>query len=548
MDAPGTPAKDVFSQIAYQVQSSVNSTLAAIQGAQRQPAVNAQVAYANSIRPDKGIPATQIPTTPYVPPSAWEQYQMQRDLESARMRQLDIEKQYTGEGLDALFPEFGMAKKAADALTIGDKRKAMAKDILDKRDEAFNFNRDLTPEEQEANANKSRDTREDLSRKQDVINKVNEVFAKDPTLPAEEREAAAEIGRALKYTSEGGQYAETNPLVVQLRNLGTRAEFRIMLNEWKTGKTGAASGTQILLPAGADLQATGEDIDAAGGLGGFLQQSGGKSSDYDSSPSRFGYVIRKGDDGLDQIIKAEDWVTAKMTDLMPAPGDSQDELNRKAAESADLISTLAFADKYASFAKKRDAGYRIQLDSNGNPIKAYLANDDKVALQNLLNDVLMMQEGGVIAPVEDFMKAYADERRGIAEVATGVYGDGSGSSSGGGYGGYGGGGGYGGSGGGGAQQAYQTDPELLKVTVDGIARARMGRSLTNEEALAFIEHFHSIEAAIYASGGTFTKFDPEAQAVAWIESRMTKESAGQQGGKFIVALMNMLKSGNLGGS
>jgi hypothetical protein len=546
MDAPGTPAHDVFSQIQYQIQSSVNNSLAAVRGAQNQGRVNAQLDQANAVRPDQG---QQFPTQPYVPPSAWETWKNQRDQEAAQAHQQTVMRQYSGDTLSALFPEFGMEKKARDAEaakagieTDGQKRKDMAAGIFDRRNKAFNFNQDLTPAEQTKFADTSRKTREDLSLKQDLVNKIDTVMAKDVTLPQEERQAATELARALKYDPAGGKYGETNPLVISLRNLGTRSEFRIMLNEWKTGKKGKTAGGQTP-PGNLDLGATGDEIDAAGGLGGFIQQSNGKSSDYDSTPSHFGYLIRKGKDGVDQIIKTEDWITAKMTDLTPAPHDSQAELDRKAAQSADLISTLAFADKYSSFAKKRDAGYRIQLDSNGNPIRAYLHSDDKQALQNLLNDVMVMQEGGVISPVEDFMKAYADERRGIAEVATGV--NGNGTSSGSGSGGHRSGGGGGGYGSGGAQV---TDPALLKEAVDAAARSRMGRALTPEESAAFIDHFHSIEAAVYAGGGAYTKFDPQSQAMAWIEATAQKETAGQQGGKYIVALMNMLKSGNLTGS
>lgn len=489
-------------------------------------------------------PLIPIQQQPYVPPSALEKWEQERADDLSRRRREEILGGFEQAGgalersrmLDADFFSW-------DAARSPEERKA-AQDAALKEIERgkVGFYGSMTPEQQEANERAKLADREGLGRKQDIINDVEKLQAQDSALPDEEKQALQVLRQQLLYETPS-KFGELDPLVITIRNLGTRSEFRKRLIDWKAGKSGEVASS--VLPWGLDLQATGEEIDQAGGLGGFLQQSDTKSSNFDASPTQFGFLIHTDENGVDHIMKAEEWINLKITDLSPAPGDTPEERDRKAAGAADLISTLAFADKYNSFAKKRDAGYRIQLDAAGNPIRAYIHNDDKVALTNLIKDVLAMQEGGVIAPVDEFMKAYADERRGIAEVATGPYGDGSDDrSGGGGFRRYGGGGGYGGGGYGGGNTLV--DPELLKMSVDSIARARMGRSLTPAESEEFIAHFHSLQSAFAAArsmGADAFSLDPEAQAVAWIESKMVKESAGHQAGNLVSALAEAMRSG-----
>jgi hypothetical protein len=480
---------------------------------------------------------------PYVPPSAYERWQMERQEETKQKRRQVMLREFSDDTItsldELLMPQFGLPANPEGAF-----KQAFELDVPSD-DPAFK----LTPEQQDMAEKTRLETRENLGQRQNLINEVEKLQSEDSALPAEEQQLLVQLRRQLLF-EQPGKFNELDPLVVTIKNLGTRSQFRKQLLDWKSGKDGATSS---VLPWGLDMDATGEDIDAAGGLGGFLQETTGKSSDFDQSPKQFGYLIHTDADGVDHIIKAEEWINLKIADLMPAPTDSREELDRKGAEAADLISTLAFADKYNSFAKKRDAGYRVQLDAAGNPIRAYIHNDDRVALTNLIKDVMAMQEAGYIGPVEEFMKAYADERRGISEVATGTDGvGGSDRDGGGGYrgGGYGYGGGYS-SGGGGGGGITLEDPELLKMSVDSIARARMGRSLTNEEAMEFIKHYHSLQAAFVNArmmGADATSLDPEAQAVAWIESRMAKESAGQQAGNFVAALADAMRSGRFSAS
>lgn len=418
-------------------------------------------------------------------------------------------------------------------------------DLLTKdRDKTSQLFTDMTPEQQEKAAQKSRENREYVDRKSRIVSEVENVQAKDANLPALEREALTALKFQLSQMRMKDVNNDLNPIVVALKNLGTRSQYRIEFANWKKNKT---AGTSMSLPQA--LPTTSEEFDQVGGLGGFLTQgsTSKNTDDFDRTPSIFGKLITRDDNGVETIISAEDWVAARIADTKPLPTDSPQERARKEKLAADWIATLAFSDKYNSFAQKRDAGYRVQLDSDGNPVRAYFLKPDEDALKNLTAEILNdMGTHNIVGPVEDWIQAYAEQRQDLAQDATGIFGTGQSSSSGtgGSYGRSYGGGGYGGGGGGGGYRFLQTDPEFLKMTIDGIARARMGRSLTNEEALEFINYYHSIEQAVYGSGDDGTRLDPEARAVAWIESRMTRESAGQQAGQFITALMNMLRTGN----
>lgn len=418
------------------------------------------------------------------------------------------------------------------------------------RDKTNKLFENMTPEQQEKAAQKSRENREYVGRKNRIVAEVENVQAKDPNLPAAEREALNAIKIELSQMRVKDVNNDLNPIVVALRNLGVRAQYRIEQNEWKKNKS---AGTSMPLP-NVGLPTTAEEFDQMGGLGGFLTQTQGSknANDFDRTPAIFGKLITRDANGVETIITAEEWIAARIADTKPLPNDTPEERRRKEKLAADWIATLAFADKYNSFAQKRDAGYRMQLDSNGNPVRAYFLKPDEDALKNLTAEILSdMATHNVVGPVEDWIQAYAEARNDVADNATGVYGNGQSSSSGSGYsgGGYYGGGGYGGGGGGGGGGGFiATDPALLKMSVDSIARARMGRSLTEAEAAEFIAHYNSLERAFYdnyRSGADATRLDPEAQAVAWIESRMNKEAAGQQAGNFIVALMNALRTGNL---
>lgn len=398
---------------------------------------------------------------------------------------------------------------------------------------------------EELAAQKSRENRETVNMKLDEIRQVEQKQAKDSTLPAEERQALQALKLQLLELPTMVSQDELNPIRIMLRNLGTRADYRIEMTAWKNSKN-RAQGLELPTP----FPTTGEEFDDMGGLGGFISQPTSKTAgDFDRTPAIFGKLITRDANGVETIVTAQDWIAARIADTKPLPTDDPQTRALKARAAADLISTLSFADKYNSFAQKRDAGYRVQLDSSGNPVAAYILKPDEDALKNLVGEILTDTATlNVVGPIEDWMEAYALERLAIANNATGPYG--TGQSSGGGGGGYsrsyGGGGGYGGYGGGGGQITtyYPTDAEVLEPAV-GVARARLGRSLTPEEEADFVSFFRGIESSILAAGGAISRVDPQAQAIVWLDNKLSEEAKGQQAGRFIVALMNAFRTGNL---
>lgn len=178
--------------------------------------------------------------------------------------------------------------------------------------------------------------------------------------------------------------------------------------------------------------------------------------------------------------------------------------------------------------------------------------DDDTALEKALQGAAMVQmdmaQRAMLAgePIEvlDYQEIIAQRaEQGVELADAGAVTESGGSS---GYsrsGGYGYGGGFGGGGGGGYTQ---TDSEMLRQLVNGIARSRMGRALTAEESAAFISHFHSQEAAYYASreaGATAEGVDPEGQAASWLESYFSDEIGEEGMGTNVVNLVNFLMGG-----
>lgn len=385
-----------------------------------------------------------------------------------------------------------------------------------------------------------RRSQENLGRRSKILEDAQKKQAADPTMPAEEKAQLAELGDAWKWGTAG--FDELNPVAIAIKNLGTRAEYRKMLADWTKSKKGSKTtggGLPSWMP-----DATGEEVDEAGGLGGFMAQQQGTMGTFDTSPDLFDMIISRDDDGVDHIMSAEDWVRAKVADTRVDPNDSPEEAAAKRRLAGNLIQTLAMADVYGSYAQKRDAAYRVVLDENGEAVAGYLEKPDVAALQNLVAQVINsnMSSNETFA-IEDWIEAYALERDSIGRETEGP-GDTGGRGSGrAGYGGYGG-GGYGGGGGGGGYQL--TSPETLKSMVDGIARSRLGRVLTANEVAAFVAHYHSLERAFvdnYRLGADATRVEPESEAAAWIETTLMNEQAGQQAGKYVMLLRQLFSSG-----
>jgi len=401
--------------------------------------------------------------------------------------------------------------------------------------------RGLRVEKSEAAVRKSQ---ENLGKRSKILEEAQKRQAADPTLPAEEKAMLAELGEAWKWRTGG--FDELNPIAIAVKNLGTRAEYRKMQADWiKTKKGSKTTGGGVPLPL---PDATGEEVDEAGGLGGFMAQQQGTMGVFDTSPELFDMIISRDKDGVDQIVSAEDWIRGKIADTRVDPNDSPQEAAAKRRLAGNLIQTLAMADTYSSYAQKRDAAYRVVLDENGEAVAGYLEKPDVAALQNLVSQVINsnMSSNETFA-IEDWIEAYALERDSIGRETEGPGDTGGRSGSGrGGYGGYGG-GGYGGGGGGGGGGYQFTSPETLKSMVDGIARSRLGRVLTAEEVAGFVAHYHSLERAFvdnYRLGADATRVEPESEAAAWIETRLMKEQAGQQAGKYVMLLRQLFSSGS----
>lgn len=388
-----------------------------------------------------------------------------------------------------------------------------------------------------------RRSQENLGKRSKVLEEAQKKQAADPTVPAEEKALLQEIGEAWKWGTAGSD--EMNPLAIAVKNLGTRAEYRKMLADWTKSKKGSKTtggGLPSWMP-----DATGEEVDEAGGLGGFMAQQQGTMGTFDTSPDLFDMIISRDADGVDHIMSAEDWVRAKIADTRVDPNDSPQEAAQKRRLAGNLIQTLAMADVYGSYAQKRDAAYRVVLDENGEAVAGYLEKPDVAALQNLVSQVINsnMSSNETFA-IEDWIEAYALERDSIGRETEGPGDTGGRGSSGYGRGGYGG-GGYGGGGGGGGSGYQLTSAETLRSMVDGIARSRMGRVLTAEEVAAFVAHYHSLERAFvdnYRLGADATRVEPESEAAAWIETRLMGEQAGQQAGKYMMLLRQLFSTGS----
>lgn len=425
-------------------------------------------------------------------------------------------------------------KRQNEALILGSDAPGGATESMKEK-----ASRGLRIEKSEAAVRKSQ---ENLGKRSKIVEEAAKAQAADPTIPIEEKQAFAELAEAWKWGTAG--FDEMNPIAIAIKNLGTRASYRKMYADWAKSRKGSKTtggGLPSWMP-----DATGAEVDEAGGLGGFMDQNKGTTGVFDTSPELFDMIITRDKQGVESIISAEDWVRAKIADTRVDPNDSPEEAAQKRRLAGNLIQTLAMADVYSSYAQKRDAAYRVVLDEKGEAVAGYLEKPDVAALQNLVSQVINsnMSSNETFA-VEDWIEAYALERDSIGRETEGP---GAGSDRGGsGYGGYGGGGYGGGGGGGGGAGGYQyTSGETLKSMVDGIARSRLGRVLTADEVAGFIEHYHSLERAFvdaYRMGADATRIEPESEAAAWIETQLMKEQAGQQAGKYVLLLRQLFASG-----
>jgi hypothetical protein len=202
------------------------------------------------------------------------------------------------------------------------------------------------------------------------------------------------------------------------------------------------------------------------------------------------------------------------------------------------------------------AGDFIGFDASGKPIAQWNPADWNDDLRVLVQEVAKRQAAGaqVGTSMDSFWQVVKNTAQYNDQTIKQTAGSYPGSNSGGG----GGGGGsryyrsgYGGGGGGGGayvQRSFQSDPTALAAQLDSIARARLGRSATQEERDAFIAQFHALEATYsqaYNTGGVAMQPDPQGQAVAFIEQHASGEQAAQTSGEFITALADFIRGPGL---
>lgn len=223
-----------------------------------------------------------------------------------------------------------------------------------------------------------------------------------------------------------------------------------------------------------------------------------------------------------------------------------DTMRNDPAAAAQLMTRMAALGMYGGGAEKYVAR-RVAFDAAGNPVAGTWTKDDTTALKALLTELTVMTASGDVRPWHEMVDSIS------ATNATIGAGPGYGSGGGGGGGGgrrYGGGfGGYGGGGGGGGSSGISyTSPDLLKQLINGIARARLGYALSDEQIAAFVADYHQKEAAFVnarIAGLDGVQVDPESAAAAWVESHFRDEMAGQAGNAFIMELTQFLMSGGL---
>lgn len=211
-------------------------------------------------------------------------------------------------------------------------------------------------------------------------------------------------------------------------------------------------------------------------------------------------------------------------------------------------------------AKYLDQFVEVRNRPDGTPVFYGVWNSadyDKL-LGNAIKAVITQQNALNVPgqPVPDVITMWRDLADDSSAARGGGGGGGYSSGGGGGYGGYrryyGGGGGYYGGGGGGGNRVFLTDPTELAATIDGIARARLGRVLTAQEHADFVAYFHGLErqySAAYTGGGEATQPSAEGQAVAWIEKYFMGEQIQETQGEYVGALIQwLLRGGTFGGS
>lgn len=385
----------------------------------------------------------------------------------------------------------------------------------------------MTPEQQ-LEARKNVKATQEGGRVSKTIQQMLDDIKKDPLYDADRFMAGQDLANAFKADSQAKYFTDQdlteNPFLATLNDLSVWSTYRLKVAEWNKNKNKTGDSAPGLVGG----------TDAGDGTYTGLIDNGSFSSV--TSPSNLSpYLVTREENGLLQVVTADQWIQGKFARMRNDP-----------EYAAEMITALAMTSAYGSDSSANNQRSRVSVDAEGNPIKAFVSVEDLNALKQLANEVVILQNQGDEVAIDDSIAelvAMAAEVNDI-NAANGEYGGGGG---GGGYG-YGGGGygggGYGGGGGGSGAVRY-TDATQLTSLVSSIARQRMGRELTPEEAQQFVQYFHGLEeqnTAAYYAGQSNTQLDPEGQAVDWITSHFAQDSAAHQYGNLAAAFMQMMGS------
>lgn len=349
----------------------------------------------------------------------------------------------------------------------------------------------------------------ELSKQFGKVDEVVEMLrsaASDPlTPPDEKRRLSAVAAQLVQQLTQERDAAE-----IELHNAAMTAAYRRGITAWQEGQ-----GNALVT------------LEGSGATGGFYGDPDFEIGDLtnDDLTSAPNIVLERDQSGR-LMIKRVDQAALSLTG----------ELRRNPAMAAQMIVKLAGWGAYGG-GTDRYAAQRVQFDGAGNPVAATWNKDDQEALDYFIKEVARVQASGDTTPWNELLDQVAMQNTAIAQSP-----------------GYGiaapeGGGGGGGFGSGVEDTGISvTSPDLLKQTINGIARARLGQVLGDEEINAFVADYNARERQFVDArrlGLDGVQVDPESAAAAWIESRYRDQAAGMAGNNYITQLAEFLMGGGM---
>ncbi len=364
-----------------------------------------------------------------------------------------------------------------------------------------------------------------------TITHMLDLIKRDPLNDPMRKGAGQDIADAFRDMSRRKYFTNDelsdNPLLGTLNELAVWADFRIRVQDFADSKRKTG-----------DVELDSED----GGDGTYGGQADVGSFSQATGPGNLSkWLVARDENGLLQVVSADQWIQAKYARMRHDP-----------KYAAQMITALAATSAYGSDSTANSQRTRLVMGKDGNPVKGFPSKEDLSALKWLANEVAILQNQGDEVAIDDSVAELTKTAFNVTAgaAAAGDFGDGYGG--GGGWRSYGGGGGWGGGGGGGGEGAVRyTDGTQLTSLASSIARQRMGRELTPEEAAAFVAYYHKLEeqsTAQYYAGQSNTQLDPEGQAVAWITGHFADQAAQQQYGQLAADFFAMMGSSNPFGS